>query len=58
MKLDDLGTFDEMVTLASERALAEDGMVVIHRGGCDGEDCLCQPKVIRPYEPVDEPRAA
>jgi hypothetical protein len=56
-ELDDTGTFEEMMTLASERALADGGLVVIHGHGCDGaEDCLCQPKVIRPYEPTAEPK--
>jgi hypothetical protein len=32
-------------------------VVVIHQQGCDGaDDCLCQPKVVRPYEPTDEPK--
>lgn len=49
------GTFDEMLTLASERALADDGVIVIHHVGCDGaDDCLCQPRIVRPYESVDE----
>lgn len=53
--MDDHGTFEEMVTLASERALAEGGLVVVHRQGCDGaDDCLCGPAVIRPYEPIEE----
>lgn len=49
---DDLGTFEEMLTLASERS---DGYVVIHRRGCDyPNECYCQPRIVRPYEPVDE----
>lgn len=54
-ELIDTGTFDEMFTLASELALADDAVVVIHHQGCDGEDdCMCQPKVVRPYEPISE----
>lgn len=51
----DTGTFNEMLTLASERALAEGGVVVVHHQGCDGgDDCLCQPRILQPYEPLDE----
>lgn len=56
-ELVDTGTFEEMLTLASERALAEGGAVVVHHVGCDGDDdCLCQPTVLRPYESIDEPK--
>jgi hypothetical protein len=51
----DTGTFDEMLTLASQRALAEGGVVVVHRKGCEGsDDCLCRPRILQPYEPLDE----
>jgi hypothetical protein len=54
-ELIDSGTFQEMLTLASECALTEGGVVVVHRKGCDGsDDCLCQPLFVQPYEPVDE----
>jgi hypothetical protein len=52
----DVGSFKEMVTVASERAAADGSMVVVHKHGCDGDNnCLCQPRVIHPYEPIDEP---
>lgn len=52
----DTGSFDEMVTLASERALADGGRVIIHKDWCEeGDDsCLCQPQIVAPYTPVEE----
>lgn len=58
---DDVGSFDEMVTLASERAAANGGMAVVHREGCEHPyepTCICQPKILQPYESIDEAEVA
>lgn len=52
-----LGSFDEMVNLASTRAFNEGGVVVVHKEFCDepqDTNCPCQPLIMEPYTPVAE----
>ena len=54
----DEGDFEEMLELASELAMAEGGMIVIHRKYCLESElkdsCSCNPLVIHPYTHVTE----